>query len=117
MGDELKSSDSMELLLWILRLRRRVRVAGASMSPLLHPGDEVLVDVRAYRGKPPRIGDIVVARHPYQSRLQIIKRVVKVLEDGSYHLAGDNPIESSDSRAFGAMSPMLLLGRVTSRFP
>jgi len=87
------------------------------MSPVIRPGEEVLVDTGAYRGRPPQPGDIVVVRHPYQSGLWIIKRVVEVLDDGRFRLAGDNPGESSDSRAFGPMSPALLLGRVTSRFP
>jgi len=86
------------------------------MAPLLRPGDEVLVDMRAYRQMRPCLGDIVVARHPYRSDLLLIKRVAQVLENGSCTLEGDNPTESTDSRAFGSLPPECILGRVTSRF-
>ena len=116
MPDKLDDSNSRELLLWLLRLRRRYRVTGASMAPLLEPGDEVLADPRAYRRSPPRSGDIVVARHPFCTDLLLIKRVVEVHEDGTCVLEGDNPAESTDSRAFGALPRERILGRVTSRF-
>jgi len=115
-SEELKDSNLLELLLWLLRLRRRFRVTGASMSPLLQPGDEVLADPRAYRRRPPRPGDIVVARHPFRTDLRLVKRVTAVLENGHCLLEGDNPQESTDSRAFGSLPPERLLGRVTSRF-
>ena len=86
------------------------------MAPLLEPGDEVLVDPRAYRQTPPCSGDLVVARHPYRSDLLLIKRVARVLENGYFALEGDNPAESTDSRDFGSLPPERILGRVTSRF-
>jgi len=86
------------------------------MTPLLNPGDEVLIDPRAFRRSAPRQGDIVVARHPYRTDLRLVKRVAAVLENGSCILEGDNPAESTDSRSFGALPPHHILGRVTSRF-
>jgi nickel-type superoxide dismutase maturation protease len=86
------------------------------MAPLLEPEDEVLVDPRAYRRTPPRPGDLVVARHPYRTDLLLIKRVARVLDNGYCTLEGDNLSESTDSRAFGSLSPERILGRVTSRF-
>ena len=86
------------------------------MAPLFRPGDELLINPRAYRRKPPHPGDIVVARHPYRTDLRLIKRVAAVLEDGSCILEGENPSESTDSRSFGALPPERILGRVTSRF-
>ncbi len=116
MNDELKSIALIDLLLWLLRLRRRFRVAGASMMPLLEPGDEVLVDPRAYRDSPPQVGEIVLAQHPFQPELKMVKRVASILEDGGCYLAGDNSLESSDSRSFGPVPPDRILGRVTGRF-
>jgi len=87
------------------------------MLPLLKPGDEVLVDTRAYRKTPPQPGDIVVALHPYQDGMFIIKRITVRLDDGRYRLEGDNSAESTDSRSFGAVSAARIMGRVTSRFP
>jgi nickel-type superoxide dismutase maturation protease len=82
------------------------------MFPLLQVGDEVLVDPRAYAHRPPQPGEIVVAQHPAQADLMIIKRVAEVMADGRFHLTGDNTAESSDS-----IVPFnLILGRVTSRF-
>lgn len=82
------------------------------MFPLLTAGDEVLVDRRAYRQQPPQIGDIVIAQHPAQADLQIIKRVAEVMGDGRCHLQGDNANESSDV----LIPANLILGRVTSKF-
>lgn len=112
----LPPSTWRDLLLWLLRRRRRVRVVNRSMVPLLQPDDEVLVDYAAYRTRPPQVGDIVVARHPQHPELKIIKVVDAVLSDGRVFLVGLNGAESADSRHFGAVPPSLLLGRVTSRF-
>ncbi len=86
------------------------------MTPLLKPGEEILIDPRAYRHIPPKVGDIVVARHPYQKHLRLVKRVTLVLEDGRCFLKGDNPIESTDSRSFGLVDSQHIIGKVTSRF-
>jgi len=117
MCNELKSSHLGELLLWFLRLRRRFRITGNSMMPLLKPGDEVLVNPRAYRKIPPNPGDVVVTRHPYRKDLRLVKRVTAVLDDGRCLIEGDNPSESTDSRSFGSVALEQILGRVTSRFP
>ncbi|NEN99873.1 MAG: nickel-type superoxide dismutase maturation protease [Moorea sp. SIO3I7] len=105
-----------ELALLILRKRLRFRVTGVSMTPLLKPGEEILIDPRAYRHIPPKVGDIVVARHPYQNHLRLVKRVTLVLEDGRCFLKGDNRLESTDSRSFGLVDSQQIIGKVTSRF-
>ena len=48
------------------------------MAPTLLPGDRLLVDRRAYRDEPPRVGDIVVLRDPGQPDRWLIKRVAAV---------------------------------------
>jgi nickel-type superoxide dismutase maturation protease len=116
MTTRLPKSNTAELLRWLLRRRRRFRVTGNSMQPLLQPGDEVLVDTRAYRERLPVPGELVVARHPYQTGVKLIKRVQDVDEHGRCLLTGDNPLYSSDSRSFGRITPENILGRVTSRF-
>ena len=87
------------------------------MLPLLQSGDEVLLDPRAYKQTLPRVGDVVVSRHPYRTDVRLVKRITAVLEDGRCLLEGDNPPDSTDSRSFGAVAPQRILGRVTSRFP
>lgn len=105
-----------ELLLWILRFRRRVRVTGPSMRPLLKPNDEVLVDINAYRQEKPKVGDVVVAIHPNNPHVEMIKRVTEVFAHNRYFLKGDNSAFSTDSRSFGVVELNQLLGRVTCRF-
>lgn len=84
------------------------------MFPQLQPGDEVLVNFRAYRQASPLVGDLVVAQHPAQADLQIIKRVAEVGEDGRFLLQGDNPDPTQSSDVL--VPRLLILGRVTSRF-
>jgi len=116
MNNELKEITLKEFLLWLLRQRRRFRITGPSMIPLLKPGDEVLIDPKAYRTAAPRPGDIVVAQHPYSPDLRLVKRIAKMTDDGRYYLEGDNPTASTDSRSFGPISPQQIVGQVTCQF-
>ena len=84
------------------------------MVPELRDGDEVLVDVRAYVRTPPDIGDVVLLSHPTQAGTRIIKRVAE-LRDGLW-LLGDNADESTDSRHFGAVDPVRVIGKLVARF-
>ena len=114
---QLKSASLIEHILWLLRRRRRIRIVGDSMLPLLHSGDELLLNPYAYSAKLPHVGDIVVARHPFNNDVgKIVKRVGKV-ENGRFFLVGDNPsaISSSDSRSFGTLPITAIIGQVTSR--
>lgn len=86
------------------------------MIPTLAPGDEVLVDMRAYKKVTPMVGDIVVACRPDRQDIVLVKRITAQLADGRFVLKGDNPAASTDSRAFGAVAANDLLGKVTSRF-
>ena len=104
---------SWEMVLWALGRRRRFRVVENSMLPTFRDGDEVLVAVGEKRPFSP--GDIVIAQHPLKA-MKLIKRVDKVLADGRLFLLGDNPAESSDSRAFGPVAPQFIIGRVTGKF-
>jgi len=86
------------------------------MIPTLAAGDEVLVDTRAYIGRSPDPGEIVVARRPDCENVVMVKRVTGRLVDGSLVLHGDNPVASTDSHDFGPVAPEYLVGKVTSRF-
>jgi nickel-type superoxide dismutase maturation protease len=112
----LPESGPRELLLWLLRLRKRVAVTGRSMIPNFQPGDEILVDLRAYRQEPPQAGDIVLAFRPDRTDVTMIKRVASVAHDGRLILLGDNPAASTDSRSFGPVPPANILGKATSKF-
>jgi len=105
-----------EFVLWLLRKRKRFRVTGNSMLPLLKPQEEVLIDPKIDPNQLPKEGELVVAQHPTQSNLQLIKRVASVSEDGRLFLEGNNLAESTDSRVFGTVKVEQIVGRVTCRF-
>jgi len=107
---EIPAAGWMEIVKWLLGFRKRVRVKGASMFPVLKPGEEVLY--RPQYRRPVR-GDIVVAWHPTVPDLRIIKRVAGINRDGSVQLKGENPFESTD---FDSIPPGRIVGKVTSRF-
>ncbi len=114
MNEEFQTA--LKLLKLLIGMRKRLLVRGSSMLPKLQPGEEILFNPNAYRQKLPQVGDIVVARHPYQAK-QIIKRVAVILEDGSCFLVGDNSKESTDSRSYGFIPLAKILGKVTDKFP
>ena len=114
--ESLREATGIDVLLWLLRRRSRVKVHGFSMAPLLKPGDELLVNSLAYRRSRPEVGDIVVAWHPERDHFKLIKRVVAVTPEMTYWLEGDNPAESTDSRSFGDVELASILGKVVCRF-
>lgn len=112
----LPDCDGPEFVRWLLRQRQRRQIEGDSMRPLLQPGEEVLVNFRAYHQAAPQVGEIVVAEHPQKPGLEIIKRIAMGLPDDTYVLYGENLAASSDSRQFGPVARSQILGRVTCRF-
>ncbi len=86
------------------------------MVPLLQPGEEVLINPRAYGQEFPQPGDLVVVAHPTQPDLKLIKWVVYGDEQG-YFLKGLNAAASTDSRAFGLVPREAFLGQVVCRLP
>jgi len=100
---------------WIKLIFRRaygMRVEGDSMLPSLRSGDRVLIDPKASV----QPGDVVLARHPYKSSVRILKRLTSIEPDGRLYLSGDNPEDSTDSRTFGSISKLDVLGKVVARF-
>ena len=97
--------------------RRRYRVAGDSMYPRFRDGDEIEVALDAYDGDSsgPQPGEIVLARHPLKRGVEMVKRVLRVEDDGRVFVVGDAPLESRDSRGFGPLAPDLILGRVVDQ--
>jgi len=96
----------------------RVAVAENSMEPALRPGDLLLVWRGPRPGWPVRIkpGQMVVARHPEQRQILLVKRAVW-LEPGGWWLNSDNPMAGGvDSFRFGVVPPDLIEGRVLGRY-
>jgi nickel-type superoxide dismutase maturation protease len=92
---------------------RAVAVRGESMMPALRPGDLLLV--RA--GVPVVAGDLVVARHPEDRALRLVKRAVHRAADG-WWLESDNQRAPGrqDSWDFGAVPAALIDGVVVARY-
>jgi nickel-type superoxide dismutase maturation protease len=86
------------------------------MRPLLEPGDLLLVDPDAYRGRPPRPSDLVAVPDPRDPSRWLVKRVAGIAEDGRLELRGDDPAQSTDSRAFGPVDPAAVIGRPWARY-
>ena len=88
------------------------------MEPALRPGDWLLVQRGLWPGRPPRIrpGRLVIARHPGRPDLLLVKRAARQ-ESRGWWLESDNPGAGAvDSRAFGAVPPDLIEGRVLARY-
>ncbi len=116
MTTTIPEADYREFLRWLLRQRKRLKVTGKSMLPLLQPGEEILINPCSYDKTLPKINDVIVTTHPLYSELTIIKRVTAIDNDGNCFLSGDNLAASTDSRHWGVVNYKNLIGRVTSRF-
>jgi nickel-type superoxide dismutase maturation protease len=81
------------------------------MEPTLQPGDWLLVDPTAFRRRPPKAGQLVVAPDPRQPERELVKRVAAIDLDGHLLLMGDARDASTDSRTFGAVDPATVRGR------
>ena len=82
-----------------------------SMEPLFQEGNFVLVDKMSYLFSKPRVGHIVVVRHPQKPNLLLLKRIVKEQKD-RYWIEGDYTSRSIDSRHFGWLKKDLVVGKV-----
>jgi nickel-type superoxide dismutase maturation protease len=83
------------------------------MLPTLRPGDRLLVDRRAYRRRPPRVGEVVVLVDPEDVARWLVKRVSQVdPSGGSVEVRGDAAENARDSRRFGPVLTSSVVGRV-----
>jgi nickel-type superoxide dismutase maturation protease len=99
-------------LLWIVRKRCRIKIKGNSMIPILRDGDTVYVNQRAYKHTFPEVGDIVIVRHPYQTKRQLIKRVGSINAKHQLVLMEINQQRNTDRRLFGAVPCHYIKGEV-----
>ena len=96
----------------------RVAVEERSMEPVLLPGDWLLVwrGVRARR--PPRVrpGQIVIAQHPAEPGMLLVKRAARQVNDG-WWLEAENPgAGATDSSSFGPVPIGSIYARVLLRY-
>jgi nickel-type superoxide dismutase maturation protease len=98
---------------YLRRRYRRYEVSGWSMYPTLEPGDYLVVDRYAYRGRRcAEPGDIVLATDPRNRYQVLVKRVEWADQFGGAFLVGDNAAASTDSREFGPVGRQAIEGRV-----
>jgi len=96
----------------------RVAVAEHSMEPALQPGDWLLAWRGYRRRRPPRVrpGQIVIARHPDNPGMLLVKRAGRP-SSGGWWLESDNPGAGAvDSRSFGPVPVGLIHARVLLRY-
>ena len=94
----------------------RVAIVGGSMAPTLLHGDWLLADPAAYRDRPPAVGELILVPDPREPRRLLVKRVAGVDPDGRLRVAGDDPASSTDSREFGSLDRLTVLGRPWFRY-
>jgi len=107
----LREANWKDRIMYAVGRRKIFRVQGDSMLPTLKDGDAVMI----IPTKSIAPGDVVLANHPYKSSVKILKRVSEINDDGRYLLIGDNPAESTDSRAFGSLSIEYIQGKAVCR--
>lgn len=86
-------------------------VAGHSMEPVIYPGQFVVVDRLSYLIRPPRTGELIVAREPVSGTL-VLKRCVGIDENNLVYVQGINIAASIDSRYYGGIPLTRVRGRV-----
>ena len=118
MQSEIPHSKLIDFLLLLTSRRRRFRVTGSSMSPLLFDGEEIIIACLPDLIPSLRVDDIVVLVHPLESNLKIVKRIKAIAPNGKkFFVQGDNLFASTDSRHFGWVDENLIIGKVICRFP
>ena len=83
------------------------------MIPALNDGDIVFFKKYSFNKSLLKIGDIIIFYHPLK-KIRLIKRV-KIINEFSLEVSGDNQIFSSDSNLFGAIQKEKIIGIVTSK--
>jgi nickel-type superoxide dismutase maturation protease len=115
LANSIRTVNAVELVLWVLRRRRRFRVVGDSMSPSLKEGDVVLIaPIQTQALLIP--GAVVLCRHPYIKATYLIKRIDHIDQNGGLFVHGDNKTSSTDSRSFGSIAQSSVIGLVSSTF-
>ena len=82
----------------------------AGRESMIREGDFVLVNRMSYLFFKPKVGHVVVVRHPKKQNLLLLKRIV-AQRNGLYWIEGDNALKSIDSRNFGWVGREHIVGK------
>jgi SOS-response transcriptional repressor LexA len=96
----------------------RVAVVERSMEPVLLPGDWLLVWRGMRARRPPRVrpGQLVIAEHPAEPGMLLVKRAARRVGD-RWWLAAENPAAgATDSSSFGPVPAGSIYARVLLRY-
>lgn len=88
----------------------RFTIIGHSMEPVLKNGSTVIASSLPYLFRKPKINDIIVIKHPKSKKI-LVKRLIKI-EKSEYFVAGDNRLDSIDSKNFGLVRKKDIIGKV-----
>ena len=83
------------------------------MEPNFKENDYLIISKFSYLIKIPKVGDVVILKHPINNEL-IIKRISDI-KNNSYFVTGDNKNSSVDSKDFGFVNKRLVIGKVWKR--
>ncbi len=107
---------SRKLLKMNMRNMIKVTISGDSMSPLYLDGDEVTVDKGAYSNESPKVGDVILFKHPFIKDYFMIKKISDYILDYEnkkrYYVIGIHQENSTDSRSFGTIKFEDIIGKV-----
>lgn len=103
-----------EIFLWVLQLRKKYRVEGHSMMPLLKPGDQIMV--KKVKKDELSVNDIVIFKHPFDKKKKLVKQIDKIYDKNRLVVSGINKEDSLDSRSLGIINKKLIIGRLSSLF-
>jgi hypothetical protein len=96
----------------------RAAVVDHSMEPALLPGDWLLAWRGVWTRRPPRVrpGQIVIAHHPAEPCMLIVKRAARQVADGWWLVADNQGAGGADSQSFGPVPFGLIHARVLMRY-
>jgi signal peptidase I len=89
---------------------RLLKVRGHSLYPEFRDGDYVLTARVPFPSGKIKSGNVIVFRQPVHGLM--VKRVQKVLDDGTAFEVRGTQIDSTDSRNFGPVPLSKVLGKV-----
>lgn len=94
----------------------RFIVEGNSMLPSYKSGEHLLINKIIYKIRSPKRGEVIVARHPKEKNILLLKRINDFVGPTSFVVISDNQDEGTDSRFFGAIKQKDIVGKVFFKY-